>query len=271
MSIRLFVFDWDGTALGGHKPYDRFPPAFVRFLDNLARRGIAWATDTTWGVETQYKVIKASGVKSSPAFLAGESARSLGAIKNNKLQIDAAYKRHLNSLDRRFLEKFEPLMRRTMSQMITKGLADRVFFNPYGHHYISIYFKNKSFARKGWPLVKPLLKPGIMYRAFNFGNSKSDSLLPFYMNKGAILGYIQKRLGVLPEETLVAGDGFNDRHMFDPGIAKWMVCPANAGSYIKALVRKHGGIVSRLRYSRGIIRGAEELIKSAETCGRTRG
>jgi hydroxymethylpyrimidine pyrophosphatase-like HAD family hydrolase len=74
---------------------------------------------------------------------------------------------------------------------------------------------------------------------------------------------------VLPEETLVAGDGFNDRHMFDPGIAKWMVCPANAGSYIKALVRKHGGIVSRLRYSRGIVRGAEELIKSAETCGRT--
>jgi len=259
MSIRFFVFDWDGTALGGHEPYDRFPPAFVRFLDNLARRGIAWATNTTWPVETQYKVIKASGVKSAPVFLAGESARSLGTVVKNKLRIDAAYKRRLDSLDRRFLEKFEPLMRRITARLITGGLADRIFFNPYGHRYISLYFKNESLARKGWRLAKPLLRPGIMYRAF--GTGKSDSLLPFYMNKGTVLEYMQKRLGVLPEETLVAGDGFNDLHMFNPGMAKWMVCPANANPLLKARARKHGGLVSRRRYSRGIVEGVEKLLR----------
>ena len=74
-NIRLFVFDLDGTAFGGHVPYNRFPSEFVRFLDGLAKRGIRWATNTTWAVETQYDVIKASGVKSIPVFLSGASGR----------------------------------------------------------------------------------------------------------------------------------------------------------------------------------------------------
>jgi len=266
MNIRLFIFDFDGTALGGHEPYDRFPPEFVRFLDSLASRRIAWATNTTWLVETQSQVIKASGVKSTPAFLAGESARNLGAVARNKLKIDNAYKRHIGLLDRRFLEKFEPLMRRITARLIREGLADQIYFNPYGHHYISIYFRNTTLARQGWKITAPLLKPGIMYRAFRPGNnSKSDSLLPFYMNKGAVLEYMQKRLGIRPEETLVAGDGFNDLHMFDPRRAKWMVCPANAHPLVKSLARKHGGIVSKLRYSRGIIAAADELIRTSRS------
>jgi len=45
--IKLFVFDLDGTALGGHVPYDQFPKPFADFLDDLARRGCRWATNTT--------------------------------------------------------------------------------------------------------------------------------------------------------------------------------------------------------------------------------
>jgi len=263
MNIRLFIFDWDGTALGGHEPYDRFPPGFVCFLDGLQKRGIRWVTNTTWSLENQFKVIRESGVKSSPVFLAGSSGRILGAVTGNKLKIDPAYMRRICMLDRRFFTRFGPLMRRIAARLLREELADQVYFNPYGHHYMSFHFRNAGLARRGWKIAAPLLKPGIMYRAFRPGDSVSDdSLMPFYMNKGAVIDYLRRRLGLRPEEILVAGDGFNDLHMFDPRRAKWMVCPANAHPLVKNQVRKHGGLVSKLNYSHGVVEAATRILSA---------
>jgi len=259
MSIKLFVFDWDGTALGGHDPYDRFPGDFARFLDKLAGRGIAWATNTTWGVEEQYKVIKASGVKSNPAFLAGATGRVLARVIKNKLKIDALYARRIRDLDARFFRRFEPDMRRIASRLIRDGLADHLAFNPSGHHYFWFNFADKSKARQGWQMASSLLKTGAMYRMSE--NDMSDAILPAHMNKGLPLEYMQEKMGLRAEETMVAGDGWNDRHMFSPRLARWMVCPANAHPGIKAIVRKHAGVVAQRRYSWGIIAAAEKIFR----------
>lgn len=258
MSIRLFVFDWDGTALGGHEPYDRFPAEFIRFLDGLAKRGIVWATNTAWGVDAQYKVITSSGVKSRPVFLAGASGRFIAYVMKNRLKPDAYYARRIQLLDRRFLQRVVPDLQRIAAKLLRNGLADQLYFNPYGHHYMTVHFTNRSKARRGWRLMKQLLKSGAVYRMTDA--NQTDTLMPAHMNKGAALAYLQQRLGLKPEETLVAGDGWNDRHMFDLRVAHWMVCPANAHAGLKALVRKHGGIVSRKRYSWGIVEAAEKLL-----------
>lgn len=265
MSVKLFVFDWDGTALGGHDPYDRFPGEFVRFLDGLAKRGIAWATNTTWGVEEQYKVITASGVKSKPAFLIGSTGRVIAHLIKNKLRTDTLNTRRIRSLDRRFLRRSGPDMRRIASRLIQDGLVDQLYFNPYGHHYLSLSFADKSKARKGWRLATPLLKTGNVYRMQGEDNDAGDTILPAHMNKGAVLAYLQKRLGLRAEETMVAGDGWNDRHMFDVRVARWMVCPANAYSGVKALVRKHNGVIGKRRYCWGIIEAAERLLGYSKT------
>lgn len=266
MSVKLFVFDWDGTALGGHDPYDRFPGEFARFLDGLAKRGIDWATNTTWGVETQFKVITASGVKSKPAFLTGSTGRAIAHLIKNKFKTDALYAQRLRSLDRRFLRRSGPDMRRIASRLIQDGLADQLYFNPYGHNYISFHFADKLKARKGWRFVSPLLKTGNMYRMSGADNM-SDTILPAHMNKGAVIEYMQKRLGLRAEETMVAGDGYNDRHMFDVRVARWMICPSNADPWIKALVRKHNGVIGKHRYCRGIIEAAEKLLAYSKTQG----
>lgn len=258
MNIRLFVFDWDGTALGGHDPYERFPKEFVRFLDGLAERGIGWATNTTWGVDRQYKVIKASGVKSLPVFLAGATGRSLVSVTNQGLIPDRQYERRIKSLDRIFIRRFGRAMRRIVARLLQDGLADQVYFNPYGHNYMSFHFASKLKARTGWRLVSPLIKSGHMYRMSGKGNN--DTILPAFMNKGAVLEYMQKKLGLRAEDTMVAGDGWNDRHMFETDVARWMVCPANAHPGIKALVRKHDGIIGRRRYSWGVIEASEKLM-----------
>lgn len=258
INIRLFVFDWDGTALGGHEPYDQFPIAFVRFLDGLAKRKIGWATNTTWSVESQYKVIKTSGVKSLPVFLAGATGRSLAYVTKRGLIPDRRYERRIKSLDRMFCRQFGRTIRRIAARLLRDGLADQLYFNPYGHNYVSFHFANKLKARTGWRLASPLLKTGHMYRMSGKGNN--DTILPAFMNKGTVIEYMQKRLGLRAEETMVAGDGWNDRHMFEASVAGWMVCPANAHPGIKALVRKHAGIVGRRRYSSGVIEAAEKLI-----------
>lgn len=262
MNIRLFVFDWDGTALGGHDPYDRFPKEFARFLDGLAERGIGWATNTAWGVDLQYKVIKASGVKSLPVFLAGATGRMLAYVTKRGLRPDRLYERRIKSLDRIFVRRFGMTMRRIAAQLLRNGLVDQLYFNPYGQPSMAVNFAGEREARTGWRLVNPLLKSGNMYRMSGKGNN--DSILPSFMNKGAVIQYMQKKLGLQAEETMVAGDGWNDRHMFAPEVAGWMICPANAHPGIKALVRKHAGIVSRRRYSWGVIEAAEKLMNKAK-------
>ena len=258
MNSRLFIFDWDGTALGGHEPYDRFPIEFVRFLDGLAKRGIGWATNTTWAVETQYKTIKASGVKSLPVFLAGSSGRIAAHMTERGLIPDRLYERYIKSLDRMFDRRFGKTMRRIAAQLLRDGLVDQLEFNPYDHRYMSVRFVGQREARRGWRLINPLIKTGGMYR-FS-GKGINDTVMPAFMNKGTVIEHMQKRLGLRAEETMVAGDGWNDRHMFEAGVAAWMVCPANAHPGIKALVRKNAGSVSRLKYSWGVIDAAEKLM-----------
>jgi len=258
MNIRLFVFDWDGTALGGHDPYDRFPKEFARFLDGLAERGIGWATNTTWGVELQSKVIKASGVKSLPFFLAGATGRSLASVTKHGLSPDHLYARRIKSLDRLFSRQFGSAMRRLAGQLLRNGLVDQLYFNSYGQPSLTVSFAGKGEARKGWKLAGPLLNSGAVYRMT--GTNNADTILPLYMNKGAVITQMQRQLGLKAEETMVAGDGWNDRHMFETDVAGWMVCPANAHPGIKALVRKHNGVIGRRRYSWGVIEAAEKLM-----------
>ncbi|MCX6992569.1 MAG: HAD hydrolase family protein [Kiritimatiellaeota bacterium] len=257
-NIRLFVFDWDGTALGGHDPYDRFPKEFVRFLDGLAKQGIGWATNTTWAVETQYKVIKTSGVKSLPVFLAGSSGRIAAHMTKRGLIPNHPYARWIESLDRMFDKRVGKTLRRIAAQLLRDGLVDQLDFNPYRHRYMTVNFASTSESRQGWRLISPLLETGNMYRIVGKGNN--DTILPTYMNKGTVIAYMQKRLGLRAEETMVAGDGWNDRHMFKTDVAGWMVCPANAHPGIKALVRKHDGVIGRQRYSWGVIEAAEKLM-----------
>jgi hydroxymethylpyrimidine pyrophosphatase-like HAD family hydrolase len=260
IKIKLFVFDWDGTALGGHDPYDRFPPLFSRFLDELSGRGISWATNTTWAVETQIKVIKESGVKSCPAFLAGSTGRVLVRVKGRHLIPDRCYKRLIMSSDRSFKRRFGPALRRISVQLFRDNLIDQLYFNPYGQPSLTVVFSNDSAAGKGWRLFQPLISTGMMYRMSGKGNA--DSILPSYMNKGAVIRHMQRSLGLTPAETMVAGDGWNDRHMFDPGMAKWIVCPANANPAIKALVRKNRGVVGRRCFSWGVMEAANKLMRS---------
>jgi hydroxymethylpyrimidine pyrophosphatase-like HAD family hydrolase len=122
------------------------------------------------------------------------------------------------------------------------------------------FFCSSGNSKKVWSLLSPLLNSGAYYSWDPGGGAGAITLLPHFMNKGDIITFMQKRLHIKAENTLVAGDGSNDLSMFNPGIARWAVCPANADSRIKKAVRVMSGIVARKRYSWGVIEAVRKIM-----------
>ncbi len=82
-------------------------------------------------------------------------------------------------------------------------------------------------------------------------------------NKGTALAELGRMLGVSAEETLAAGDHYNDVPMLAGKYAKCVVCPSNAIEPIKELVRKVGGFISPQPCGHGVARGLEHYLQMA--------
>ena len=160
--IRLFVFDFDGTALGGHVPYEKFPGPFVDFLNSLDARGIKWATNTTWSPDGQYKVMAHSGVRSSPAFLSGQTGRLLATVRRGRLVPDKAYERGVIAREKLFWKKHWKELSRIGVELLRKGLVERLELNQYDQNII--FFKSrKGQSDKVWRYFEGLLTNGEYY------------------------------------------------------------------------------------------------------------
>lgn len=263
MPIKLFVFDFDGTALGGHVPYERFPEQFASFLDDLGRHGIQWATNTTWAPAAQSQVITRSGVKSDPAFLAGGTGIHFAYLRGGELTHDIEHGKEMLARQKRFHKKNWPVVRGILQSLLREELVDGVAYNSeYCQCMVTFHCQRRNSAR-AWARLEPLLRSGEFYSWSNDGGRTGGALLPHFMNKGEAVIKMRRLLGLDPESVLVAGDGVNDLHMFEPEVARWCVCPDNADPVVKAAVRKMGGVIASQKFSWGVVEGANELIKRA--------
>ncbi|MCK4983628.1 MAG: HAD family phosphatase [Victivallaceae bacterium] len=257
--ISLFIFDLDGTALGGHVPYKQFPTEFAELLDYLDAHGIRWGTATTWAVDEQLKLIRSSGVKSNPVLLTGSTGRTAFSVVGDEMFPISEYINEVAELDCNLKRKYGKTIQDIINKLKSDNLLENISYNHFGHHVIS--FKAADGREKElWQILQPLIDEGIYY-SFTPGNLACNSLLPEYMNKGRAVRLIQKIAGVSPSETLIAGDETNDLHMFDPKLAKYMACPANAHDEIKEIVRSNNGIVAAKNYAFGIIEAVNKLLK----------
>lgn len=269
--LKLFVFDFDGTALGGHKPYARFPRPFVRFLDGLSRRGILWATNTGWPLEAQEHLLHRSRLRSRPAMLIGQSGMRIGWLRSGRLVQDRRHQKQADETGRRFKKRVWPAVRKAFIKLLKDDLVEQIAFDDFFASFSIINFACRPSCEAGaWRAVKPLLDSGHYY-SLNPDRGSRGMLFPAHLNKGDTLRNVQRRLRVSPEATIVAGDEMNDRHMFDPAIAKWMVCPSNAHPFIKAIVRQADGIVARKRYSKGVMEATQRLLNDCSPLSTKRG
>jgi hydroxymethylpyrimidine pyrophosphatase-like HAD family hydrolase len=261
--IRLFVFDFDGTALGGHEPYAQFPPPFAAFLNRLAERGIQWATNTTWGVVEQLEVARRSGVTAPPGLLSGQTGRQLARVVDGELVVDEEHERFIAEQDEAFHERMWPRVREVIMALLAEDVVIRIGYDIISPQRLVDFTSRPGKTERMWELLEPLLGPGDYY-PFRPTHEETGVLLPAHMNKGSVVRTMQERLGVSPAETLVAGDAFNDLPMFDPQLCGAMVCPGNADEITKAHLRAHGGVLAESEYSWGVIEGVGRILNDGE-------
>ncbi len=256
--IKLFVFDFDGTALGGYKPYARFPDPFARFLDRLDEQGIRWATNTGRSLEDQEQIIRRSKLRSSPAILIAQSGMRIGWLRAGRLVQDRQHQKQAEAAERRFRKRIWPCVRGVFIGLLHDNLVERISFDDTSIISLSCRKFCESQTRRH---LKPLLDSGDYY-SLNPVQATDALLFPSCLDKGRALQKVRRRLRIRSEETIVAGDEINDIHLFNPAVARWMVCPANANPAIKEAVRRFGGIVARRSYSRGVMEGTQRILTS---------
>lgn len=83
-------------------------------------------------------------------------------------------------------------------------------------------------------------------------------------HKGSALGEIARRLHLTVDETLAAGDHYNDLPMLDPARARWLVAPANAIPVVQEKVRAAGGYVSQHPHGDGVAHGIEFMLEQVD-------
>lgn len=256
--IRLFVFDFDGTALGGHEPYERFPEPFAQFLDRLMANGIAWATNTTWAPEKQLEIARRSGVRSEPALLTGQTGRLIASVRDGELVPNHSHEKAVLAAERQFKQRNWPTVSRVLLELLSEKLVRRIGYDFFSQN--DIFFScSEMDADRVWQKLQPLLASG-QYYVWDPNNRTSNTLLMNSMNKGEPIRLMHRRFGLSPDQILVAGDETNDRHMFDPALARWMVCPANANPLIKDLVNQNEGEIGSKNYSWGVVEAATALL-----------
>ena len=256
--VRLFVFDFDGTALGGHEPYDQFPKPFARFLDLLTANGIGWATNTTWSPDKQLDVARRSGVKSDPALLTGQTGRVIATVAGGRLVPNYTHEKQVIAREKRFKRKNWPVVRPIFIKLLQEDLVHRIAYDFYGQNAIAFSCRPAD-ADRVWQELEPLVASGEYY-IWDPQRGPTNMLLMKTMNKGEPLKLMRERFGLAPGQILVAGDETNDLHMFDPDLARWMVCPANAHTLVKERVRQHDGVVGPKDFSWGVIEAAQEVF-----------
>jgi hydroxymethylpyrimidine pyrophosphatase-like HAD family hydrolase len=262
--IRFFVFDLDGTALGGHEPYAQFPRPFARLLDDLSAQGVQWATNTTWPVAEQFKIVRKSGVKSDPAFLCGETGLSLARVKGGKLVFCPRHAKTVLERSKRFRRKAWPLVRTAFEKLLRDDLVYRFSFDDYETRNLIDFSCKKKDTAKVVRLLRPLLAKNLFYPWAPL-DQPANIFLPFYMNKGAALRLMLRHLNLRPAEVVAAGNAGNDLPMLKRSLARWLICPANADAPVLEAVRRRGGLVGRGDFSWGVVDAVKRVLEWQKT------
>jgi hypothetical protein len=257
--VKLLVADLDNTLLGGSVPYHRFPDPLVCFINaELPRHDVAWATNTTWGVEWQFSMVLYSGIRHLPAFLSGSSGLELARIADGILARDEAYAAETEALHRTLRDRHGPALRRLVAELLARDALEEFSLNDQN----CLYLKPREMSvEEVNRRVRAEFGEGPFY-LFDPHATESALWLPVYMNKGRALKAMQRRLGLGPADTLVAGDGVNDLQMMTPALTAHPLCPSNASDAVKQAVETAGGVVATQPCSLGVIEAVRRLLRT---------
>ncbi|UUZ79359.1 HAD hydrolase family protein [Paenibacillus sp. P26] len=251
---KLFITDLDGTALGGIRPYARLPDELSGLLDELNRRGCAWATNSTWDVKPQMQLVYASAVTSRPTYLIGGAGLQLCQVSGDEIHPVEPYSSRMNTLLEKVVQTESlPFIREICGTFSAQTMS----FNGF-------WFAMKAAEEEADGLMKLLEQkagqaPGLTIVCMP--QEQRFYAHPAFMRKGTGLRAILDITGFAPEDIIVAGDEAMDLDMMRPELAAHVVCPSNAHPMVKERVMHMGGAVGGEPFGAGVVQAFRELAE----------
>lgn len=260
LPIRLISTDFDGTLHADHEE-PPVPPDLQEYIADLQRRGARWVINTGRDLFGLLEAVARARLRVKPDFVVVVEREIYRHQDTQYVDVEDWNQRCRRVHADLFVRVRQDLGR--LTDWINQRHPAMVYEDPYspfcviaGNNVdmdaIQVFLETYCHEVPGLAVMR-----NDVYARFNHAD----------FNKGTALAEIARRLGVKPEETLAAGDHWNDLSMLSREVAHCLVAPDNAIARVKETVLQQGGYVSHQPWGHGVARGLEHYLQRAAAGG----
>jgi len=256
--ILLVCLDFDGTIM----TYDEEPgylhPRVTATLNQLARLGIAWCTNSGREMDNQRLILEASrkkGLKHMPvALICGESF--IFRLREGSYVSSEPWNTAVRGLLKTFHQEVQSVLKPHMEDWRSR-YQPTVYA---GEEYTTFLVGDEDGkpARLHGELVQRIT--GAVPRGMVTRNGGWLVILPSHLGKGNVLRTYIGGAGFSPGDVLTVGDHFNDISMLDGSVVSNVGCPGDAVPEVAEAVRRAGGWVASAKGPEGTVEVIERYL-----------
>jgi HAD superfamily hydrolase (TIGR01484 family) len=246
MPIRLLSTDFDGTLVG-HEPDAGTAASLTSALQDLRRRGAAWAVNTGRQLWFALEGLEHARLPHDPEFVLSSEKDIYRRVGEGDWE---AFGEWNANTERKTVELLD---RAAHVLDAIRGLVDR-------DKNVEITYENgrvgglmTSDTATMDRVVEKIRTLAADVPDFSFNrNMVWMRFTHCEIHKGSSLSELARLLDIPRGEVLAIGDHLNDIPMLDGSAAAMVACPANAVAEVKDVVKQAGGYVSPYAWGEGV-------------------
>ena len=254
--IKLISTDFDGTLHAEHED-PPVPRDLQAMIASLQEAGAKWVINTGRDLSSLMETLGRARLSIKPDYIVVVE-REIYLHRDSQFLEHADWNQKCRSMHEELFTRVRQDVPR-LTQWVNKRKRAMVYEDAYSPFCIIAEHNDEMDAIQQMMDAYATEVPGLT-------TVRNDVYARFShaaFNKGTALAELGGMIGVTADETLAAGDHYNDIPMLSGIYAKCIVCPDNAIPPIKELVRQNGGYVSHQPWGHGVARGLEHYLGMA--------
>jgi hydroxymethylpyrimidine pyrophosphatase-like HAD family hydrolase len=253
MQIKLFSTDFDGTLHAEHEE-PPVPEDLQSLIADLQAAGAAWIINTGRDLSGLLEAVGRARLRVQPDFVVVVE-RAIYRHDGSTYAPVEPWNGRCDRLHRELFARMAPDLPGLKAWVNARHQA-MIYEDPFSPFCVIASSNGEMDAIQNHLEDYCRGVPGLavmrndVYARFNHAE----------FNKGTALAEVARILGVKPDETVAAGDHWNDLAMLSKEVAHGLIAPSNAIEAVKLSVERQGGYVSRQPWGHGVARGLEHLL-----------
>ena len=246
MPIRLLSTDFDGTLIG-HEPDARTAVSLSSALQELRRRGTAWAVNTGRQLWFALEGLEHARLPHDPEFVLSSEKDIYRRVGEGDWEAFGEWNAHT---EQRTVDLFDRAGH-VLDAIRRMSDADKNLEITYENGRVGGLMTADTGTMDR--VVEKIRELASDVPEFSFNrNTVWMRFTHREIHKGSALAELARLLDVPRDDVLAVGDHQNDIPMLDGSAAAMVACPANAVEEVKQAVRAAGGYVSPFAWGEGV-------------------